>query len=261
MKHLTEEELIACFYGESYGESEPDGESSSGDLSAHLRSCRECSSRYADLRHDLESVRLAPIPLRTADYGDRVWQALHPSLTPYEPQQKAWRNWITWKFVVSAAAFALLAVAAFIGGRYWERNSNKTNQIAANTQTKQRVVLVVLTDHLDRTERLLVALQHTDAGDTAENSQLQSEARELLASNRLYRASAGDAGDPALAAALDRLERVLAEVANNPTLTNADLNRVRNEMNTGGILFEIRVLLSRSPDQSSQPSHANGASI
>jgi hypothetical protein len=256
MKHLTEEELIAWFYRESL----PYGESSRADLDAHLRSCRECSARYAELKHDLESIRLAQVPLRTADYGDKVWQTLRPSLTTYEPQQKAWRNWITWKFAVSAAAFALLAVAAFIGGRYWERNS-KTNQIAANTQTKQRVVLVVLTDHLDRTERLLVALQHTDAGDTAENSQLQSEARELLASNRLYRASAGDAGDPALAAALDHLERVLAEVANNPTLTNADLSRVRNEMNTGGILFEIRVLLSRSPDQTSQSSHANGASI
>jgi hypothetical protein len=257
MNHLTEEELIARFYRES----SPYGESSLGNLDAHLPSCHECSARYAELKHDLESVRLAPIPLRTADYGDQVWQALRPSLTPYEPQQKAWRNWITWKFAVSAAAFALLAVAAFIGGRIWERHNNKVTQIAANTQTKQRVVLVVLTDHLDRTERLLVALQHTDAADTEENSQLQSEARELLASNRLYRASAGDAGDPALAAALDRLERVLAEVANNPTLTSADLNRVRNEMNTGGILFEIRVLLSRSPDQTSQPSHANGASI
>jgi hypothetical protein len=244
MNHLTEEELIARFYRES----SPYGESSLGNLDAHLPSCHECSARYAELKHDLESVRLAPIPLRTADYGDQVWQALRPSLTPYEPQQKAWRNWITWKFAVSAAAFALLAVAAFIGGRIWERHNNKVTQIAANTQTKQRVVLVVLTDHLDRTERLLVALQHTDAA-------------ELLASNRLYRASAGDAGDPALAAALDRLERVLAEVANNPTLTSADLNRVRNEMNTGGILFEIRVLLSRSPDQTSQPSHANGASI
>jgi hypothetical protein len=123
------------------------------------------------------------------------------------------------------------------------------------------VVLVVLTDHLDRTERLLVALQHADPGDAAENSQLQSQARELLASNRLYRLSASEAGDPALAAALDRLERVLAEVANDPSLSAVDLDRVRKEMNTEGILFEVRVLLSRTPDLQSGAEHAKGATI
>jgi hypothetical protein len=123
------------------------------------------------------------------------------------------------------------------------------------------VVLVVLTDHLDRTERLLVQLEHTDSTERGENAQLQSEARELLASNRLYRVTASNAGDPALAGALDRLEGVLAEVANDPNLTGADLERVRKEMNTKGILFEIRVLLARSPDQGSGPKSANGASI
>jgi hypothetical protein len=123
------------------------------------------------------------------------------------------------------------------------------------------VLLVVLTDHLDRTERLLVALNHADSSGPAENSQLQSDARELLASNRLYRATASKAGDPAMAGALDRVENVLAEVANDPNLTADDLERVRRDMNTEGILFEIRVLLARTPDQSSGPKPAKGASI
>jgi len=109
----------------------------------------------------------------------------------------------------------------------------------------------VLTDHLDRTERLLVSLEHADSGDTAENAQLQTEARELLASNRLYRATASNAGDPALAGALDKLQGVLAEVANDPDLTADDLQRVRNEMNTEGILFEIRVLRARGAEEMS----------
>ena len=121
------------------------------------------------------------------------------------------------------------------------------------------MVLVVLTDHLDRTERLLVELEHAEG--RTENAQLQSEARELLASNRLYRATASNAGEPALAGALDRLEGVLAEVANDPNLSEADLERVRKDMNTKGILFEIRVLLARSPDQGSGPRPAKGASI
>ena len=78
---------------------------------------------------------------------------------------------------------------------------------------------------------------------------MQSEARELLASNQLYRVTASNSGDSELAGALDRLEGVLAEIANDPNLTAADLNRVRKDMNTKGILFEIRVLQSRNQDQ------------
>lgn len=133
--------------------------------------------------------------------------------------------------------------------------------MAQNPQATQRVVLVVLTDHLDRTERLLVGLEHADSSDSTESAQLQSEARELLASNRLYRVTASNAGDPALAGTLDRLEGVLAEIANDPNLTAADLDRVREDMNTKGILFEIRILRARSSDQGSGPKASKGASI
>ena len=128
--------------------------------------------------------------------------------------------------------------------------------MVANPQAAQRVVLVVLTDHLDRSERLLVTLEHADSKDRTDDAQMQSEARELLASNQLYRVTASNTGDAALAGALDRLEGVLAEIANNPNLTAADLKRVRNDMNTKGILFEIRILQARSQDQGTK-----GASI
>jgi hypothetical protein len=154
----------------------------------------------------------------------------------------------------------MVLAVAFVGGRYWERIATRKTNVSNNQQATQRVVLVVLTDHLDRTERLLVQLEHADSPDRGESAQMQSEARELLASNRLYRVTASNAGDPVMAGALDRLEGVLAEVANDPNLTSADLERVRKDMNTKGILFEIRVLLARSPDQGSGPKPANGAS-
>jgi hypothetical protein len=42
-----------------------------------------------------------------------------------------------------------------------------------------RVVVVVLSDHLDRSERLLVELKHADAENTALASPLRDEARSL----------------------------------------------------------------------------------
>jgi hypothetical protein len=68
----------------------------------------------------------------------------------------------------------------------------------------------------------------------------------LLASNRLIRQSAMQAGDLNVEGSLDRLERLLMELSNEPDkLTEADLNRLREEMNTDGLLFDIRVLRSR----------------
>jgi hypothetical protein len=255
MKHLNEEDLIELYYGEA-------GEG--GDAAVHLRSCRECSASYAELKHDLEAIRPASVLQSGAQYGEEVWQKLRPSLVAYERQPRGWQFLRVHRRAVGlAAACAVLMAAAFIGGRIWEKHQSNIATVGSGTnpQTAQRVVLVVLTDHLDRTERLLVALDHADPGDGAETSQLQSQARELLASNRLYRVSANEAGDPALASALDRLERVLAEVANDPNLTAADLQRVRKEMNTEGILFEIRVLLSQAPDQQSGAEHVKGATI
>ena len=255
MKHLSEEELVEVYYAEA-----------GAPAVAHLAACRECSAQLAELKRDLEGARMAAVPERGAEYGERVWEALRPRLIPYE-KAVGWhrffgKSWAQWRIAALAVGCAALVAAAFFGGRIWERHQKVTTTATnAGTQAKQRVVLVVLTDHLDRTERLLVALEHADSSDHEENAQLQSEARELLASNRLYRTTATNAGDPALAGALDRLEGVLAEVANDPNLTAEDLQRVRDEMNTEGILFEIRVLRAQTPDQGSGPKSAKGATI
>jgi hypothetical protein len=251
MNHLTEEELIEMYYGEGKHES-----------AEHLRACKQCSAQFAELQRDLESAQMSAVPQRGHEYGEQVWEALRPKLIPYEKKATRWQAWTQWKAVVLAAGCAALVATAFIGGRYWERHTKGTTTATnVSPPAKERVVLVVLTDHLDRTERLLVSLEHTDSSDHAENAQLQTEARELLASNRLYRATASNAGDPVLAGALDRLQGVLAEVANDPNLTAEDLQRLRNEMNTEGILFEIRVLRARGSEEMRGTKPAKGATI
>ena len=238
MKHLTEDELIELYYGEG-----------TSAANAHLGACRECSRKYAEFSRSLEEIRPAAVPQRGADYGERVWQTLRSRLIPYEKKTAGWRGWAGWRGAAITVACAMLLAAVFLGGRYWERGTTKKANVTDSPQATQRVVLVVLTDHLDRTERLLVQLEHSQSPDSVENDQMQSEARELLASNRLYRVTASNSGDAELAGALDRLEGVLAEIANDPNLTAADLKRVRKDMNTKGILFEIRVLQTRSQDQ------------
>ena len=250
MKHLGDDELVELYYGEGTGES-----------SAHLEACRECSAQYARFKRSLDAIDSAEVPQRNADYGDHIWEALQPQLIPYPKKTEGWRHWTHWRAAILLAGCAMLLAAVFLGGRYWERITTKKNTIAVNPQATQRVVLVVLTDHLDRSERLLVALEHAGSKDRTDDAQLHSEARELLAPNQLYRVTANNAGDPELAGALDRLEGVLAEIANDPNLSAADIKRVREDMNTKGILFEIRVLRARSSDQDSDLRAAKGATI
>jgi hypothetical protein len=247
-KHLSEEELIDHYYGENTAATE---------VGRHLKACVKCADEYSTLERDLGGVKALVLPPRGEGYGEEVWRSIRGSLTVYEGRKWRWPSLEFRRPLVLTTAFALLMVAAFVAGRVWQRKQTQTVAVASDPQARQRVVIWVLGDHLDRSERLLVELNHADGKDAADALPIQSEARELLAANRLLRQSAKQSGDPALDAALDRLERLLVEVANEPNgLTEADLNRLRQEMNTDGLLFDVRVLRSRVTEQ--QPSAAAG---
>jgi hypothetical protein len=251
MKHLTEEEMIEQYYEEPARARQ----SGSNDASRHLKACAACTKRYAELQRDLDGVKPLAAPVRDANYGEQVWQSIRASLPVYEKPRWSWNKYL--QPLAFAAACGLLVVTAFLAGRLSPRGQKPSITISADPQARQRVVVVVLGDHLDRSERLLVELNH--ATNTAEAAPLESEARELLATNRLVRQSAKQAGDPELDASLDRLERLLIELSNQPgDLSEADLNRLRQEMNTDGLLFDIRVLRSRVDSQTTEQRSAAG---
>jgi hypothetical protein len=245
MKHLNEQELIEHYYEESVN---------MADCERHLKACAACAKHYAELRRDLDGVKPLAPPVRGQDYGEQVWQSIRSSLPVYEKPRRSWiRHWrpLSW-----AAACGLLIALAFVAGRQWERKQTPSVAVAVDPQARQRVVIVVLGDHLDRSERLLVELNHAGSNDISATP-LRSDAKELLASNRLVRQSAMQAGDLNVEASLDRLERLLVELANEPEdLSQADLNRLRQEMNTDGLLFDIRVLRSRIHSQPLAPQGA-----
>lgn len=234
MKHLTEEELIDHYYSEDFHKAE---------VEAHLRICTPCARAYEELGKMLGSVRAPETPERDAEYGTRVWQSIQGSLEPYRAKQK--RRFFYFPQLAYAAVCLLLLAGAFLAGRLWEHTHTRPTVAANPQQAKERVVLFVLDNHLDRSERLLVELNHSGA-----DFPLQAEARQLLTDNRLYRQSISPSQDPLLAAALDHLERVLLEVANSPDeLTSADIARIEQEMNTQGLLFQIRVLRTKVSEQ------------
>jgi hypothetical protein len=234
MKHFTEEEMIAHYYSEGFSKAEAE---------RHLQACPQCAQAYADLSKLLGSMPASDLPLRDSEYGAQVWQSIQRSLQPYEPKQKRRFYWPRFAY---AAACLLFLAGAFRAGRMWEHAHSKPLVAGAEQQTKQRVVLFVLDSHLDRSERLLVQLNHAGGEADDVDFRLQAEAQQLLSDNQLYRQSAAQANDPLLNAALDHLERVLVEVANSGSeLTSRDIASIQKEMNTPGLLFQIRVLRAR----------------
>jgi hypothetical protein len=149
--------------------------------------------------------------------------------------------------LVYGAALALLVAGAFYSGRQWEqqRKPPVTAVRQAPAPVKQHVVVVVLSDHLDQSERLLVELKHAEPDSPEAASALSDQARNLLVANRICRQDVTGADDPALAKALDRLDRLLAEMASQPGgLDAAALARLQDEMNSESLLFQVRVLRS-----------------
>jgi hypothetical protein len=111
---------------------------------------------------------------------------------------------------------------------------------------RERILLVAVGDHLERSQVALIELVNTPSGTTVDISGEQQRARDLVAENRLYRQTALTTGDPAVASVLDELERVLMEIANSPsTMTAAEFSKVRSRIEQQGIIFKVNVFGQR----------------
>lgn len=248
MTHLTDQEMMEQAYGESLNRAA---------VERHLGSCAACAAKFTDLERDLTNVDRLVAPDRDAHYGERVWASIAAALpvysAPVHEPSRSWAKmfWSGWwgKGLGYAVACTLLVSTAFYAGRQWEQRKQQpvaTTQPVKPAQARQPIVVVVLDDHLDRSERFLVQLKHADVDSTAMVSPMRDEARSLLLANRVCRKNEAQANDPELTTALDHLDSLLAEAANAPGGLNAtSIAKLQGEMNSDGLLFEVRVLRSR----------------
>ncbi len=242
MKHLTEEEMIEHAYGEN---------DNMVAVERHFASCPRCAEDFAELERDLTGVGRLHAPPREPQYGERVWASIAPSLPVYtakRPGVFAFLGTAWFKGVGYAAACGLLMMGAFYAGRQWEHSKQPpTAKVEPKApQAKQPVVVVVLDEHLDRSERFLVQLKHADVDSSEMALPMRDEAKSLLAANKVCRQKAAQSDDPELNTALDHLDRLLAEAANSPGgLSTQSIAKLQQEMNSDGLLFEVRVLRAR----------------
>jgi hypothetical protein len=232
--HPTEEQFVLYYYGEGAG------------IEEHVAGCEQCRASYQALQRVLNSVDSFPVPEREPDYENRVWASVENRIE----RRSSWRLF-GWRPSVAAMAAAMamtvLIVGAFLAGRTWQKPAPR--QVAvADPGVRERVLLVAVGDHLERSQMVLVEL--ANAGAPAKGrldiSNEQRSAEDLLESNRLYRQTAATNGDVATAALLEELERVLLEIAHSPSEVSArQLEELRKQIEDRGILFKVKVFGSQ----------------
>ena len=158
------------------------------------------------------------------------------------------------RHVAWGLATAALVVMGFFAGRF----INVREQPAAVQQAavagsgsavrdeaivRERVLLIAVGDHLERSQMVLVELAHAETRGSLDISAERQLADDLVASNRLYRQTAVQMGRTNVAGLLDELERVLVEVARGPSMVNMrQLAAIQQQIEAQGILFKMKVI-------------------
>ena len=255
-RHYSEEDLILYYYEER---------PRSAGIQQHLDSCGQCAAAYRDLVATLKLVATPEAPDRGDQYGLEVWQRIRHQLP--EQEMPWWSAWFRADRLALAGAFTVLLLAAFVAGRWWSATNAPAPTVAsvaapapspaaANDESRQRILLTSVADHLDRSERVLTDFMNAPAG--GDLSAEQRWAEDLVVTSRLYRQDAVQSGEASVALVLDELERSLLEIVHTPSrATAARLDEIRRRIDAASLLFKVRVLgnelRQREDPQGSRP--------
>jgi hypothetical protein len=247
MSHPNEEELIA-YHGGDPAKRE--------DIAAHVVDCPECRAELARIDAVLAALSSLPVPDPGADYGARVWQKIAPRLPERPPVRwwqfdassftAGWRAWLEPRRLAAVGAVAAIVIVAFVAGRV-TKPPVPVAVTADSSQIRERVLVMAVGEHLGRSEMMLIELGNAEPASRQQKeiniSAERRRAEDLVEENRLYRQTALEQGDTALAGVLDELERVLLDVAHSPgEVTPLQLDEMQKRIAARGILFKVRVV-------------------
>ena len=238
MQHLTEQELVLHHYHD---------DESPAAIAEHLGSCDVCRAEYNSIRRVLALVDEMPVPERNDGYGEQVWSRLRWKLGSDRSRRRGWQT---------ALATAAVLAAAFFAGALWHARNQAIAPVRTAGQaglpvlqkpdSHDRVLLVVVSDHLDSSERMLTEVANADAKRGIDLGDEQKRAEELVAFNRIYRQTALQHGDDRLAALLADLEPILLEIAHSEgKLSPDEAAALQKRIDSKGLLFKVRVMTAQ----------------
>ena len=281
MMHLTDEQLALHFYGEN----------DDRKVVEHLDECEACRAEMERITSVLNTVEM-PVPERSEEYGAQVWHNLRGHLPENVKNAPWWRSPRTLRWAAIGAVAALIVTAFFLG-RVTQQPKDQTvvqtpvqiqpvepapkpqevpeprtqnasvKKRSGNSalQGRDRILLVAVGDHLERSQMILVELMNATPGESLDISTQQRVAEDLVSENRLYRQAAKRDKDASVATLLDELERVLVDIAHEPSkLSGAELESVKQRIEAQGIVFKVRVVGSQIQQRKQRPRPTLGKS-
>lgn len=235
MNHLSEDELILHYYGETDRADE-------ARIASHLASCEECRLAKNKLERVMAMVDSAA-PVEAPDGFERIaWARLEPALENNNKRTLKSLFWFPqWAF---AGGVAALLVAAFWAGRISTVTpANPATPGLVASVEPERVLQSAVGDHLDRTQMMLVELVNAETDHSDVLASEQARAADLVAANRVIRQSALQSGDGQIVDILEDLERVLLEIANAPTdASSKQVTDLQSRITNEDLLFRLRVI-------------------
>ncbi len=237
-RHLSEQELVLHFYEQGRRNER------------HLTECPTCAAEFAQIQATLSAIDY-PVPERAADYEAQLWSTLKPRLDASEsPKASLWNALFQPRKWAIAGALAVLVVAAFFAGRYLppheKSGATPIVDVKAPKTGSDRVLMVAVGDHLDRTEMILVELANTPAQGEVDISAERELAQNLVNDNRLYRQTAQRDKDAEIANVLDQVERVLIDISHHSdSVSGKELQELQQRIASQGVLFKVRVIESK----------------
>ena len=243
--HLTEDELIAYQLGET---------APSTSVAAHLEHCALCAAAAESIAKTLRVFSAGPVPEANLDHA---WQRLRGTLPllPAVSASSRKHRWIPrWSLAQPLFWSGISVLAASLLGFAVLRLPHGTHVLPASPPTAnlQPGPLTAYPQdgnviaHLDNAERLLTEIDHA-SGPLDEAT--RERAAQLLLTNALYVQRAQRDGDTAEASVLEQLGRTLTSVEHQPVNPRKSWN-LRMEMNTSGLLLDIRILQQNDAEPS-----------
>ncbi len=104
------------------------------------------------------------------------------------------------------------------------------------------MLFVVVGDHLDNSERMLLEVANADTKRELDLSGDNQRAADLVATNRMYRQTAVRQGDARIASLLADLEPILVELSHAEKLSPEELKSLQKRIESKGLLFKVRVV-------------------
>ena len=229
MKHFSEEELIAYQLHE---------DSDEVAISRHLESCPECADLSESIAETLRVFSADPVPQPDLEQN---WQRLRGNLSVLSPKQHRLFDPSRWHWAwpavgLATATLVLLTLFGFPLHRPHEARPNLA--VNGHGPLTTQPVDPAIANHLEAAERLLTEVNNSPG---ALDDTTREQAHDLLLKNAVFVRNARDNGDLAEAVVLENFGRVLTTLDNEPPTSHSTW-RLRLEMNTSGLLLDIRIL-------------------